>query len=399
MRIVFFTHIYFGDIKWWMERSKKLPGIAISNYEKGFVNSLLLYENNEIVLINRPFLSQKTTIDYSEVENVSKTFHNNIINTPFFEGKNQNANFAKYIVKDPRIRKSIETSDVVLFSTYHDFRIYRFIRKVNPFCRLFLFLPDLPHFVVNKVSFFHKIRRKIEAMRFMNACNHLDGLFPITDSIGEFMKRKVKNYLPLQGVVKEEDISKYQREINKKIIVYSGGLAKKYGVLDLIDAFLESPLCSGYKLHIFGKGECGEIIDNLAKTHHNIVFYGFVPREMVLRDIEMASFLIVPENPINDYSKYSFHSKILECMASGVPTLTYFYGGIPSCYHNYLLEISSGGKDTKTDIANSFEKYLKISFSDNISFGNAARSFVSKNNSPYRIGRDIISFISVTTKE
>ncbi|MFP3359960.1 glycosyltransferase, partial [Planococcus sp. SIMBA_143] len=94
-----------------------------------------------------------------------------------------------------------------------------------------------------------------------------------------------------------------------KTLLYSGGLAEKYGVVSLINAFERLPN-SNYRLIICGSGEAEEEIINATKRDNRIIFKGLLPREEVLQ-MQKDSHVLVNPRPNNDeYTKFSFPSKI-----------------------------------------------------------------------------------------
>ena len=391
MNILFFSHIYKenGFSKHLTAIRKKLPGIAVSNYEKGFLNSLNMIDEATIVQINREFFPYYKSI---KLESPSKE---DLSNINLCSHKYQDKFFFALIKKDKETIDAIKKADFIVFSTYHDWRLFKYVKKINKNVRTILLLPDLPNLLINHSSLKHKIGRKLMSINFFKSCKHIDGLIPITDHLGEYMKKYIKTYLTIEGVVKKEDINAQNRINYKNSIVYSGGLARHYGIIDLIKAYQNADLSKKYKLIICGKGECENKVIQYSKNNDSIQYLGFIPRNDVLKLLPNSAFLILPENPNNSYAKYSFHSKIIEYLASGTPIIGYMYPGIPKEYDSHILKIDGDGKDVENELINVLIKYTSMSQKDNIEFGERAKDFIINRISENAVAKKIKDFINM----
>ncbi len=388
--LLFFSHVYQNDSfeKDVAEYGKRFPGVAISNYEAGFLASICLISNMTVSRINRPFLPYIK--DFENKEEYPKPFFSKLVTKKY-----QDVYYYKHIKSSKIVVEKIRQSDYIVFSTYHDWRLFKLVKKINPKTKSILLLPDLPNFIVNKkTSFKHRLLRQHLAKRFMKSLSYIDGLIPITEGMGAYLNNRVQKQLQIESVAKDEDIQNKDRSSFKKQIVYCGGLSKSYGVLELVKAFNKCDLSSSYKLVICGKGEAEEEIKELAKNNENVLFLGFIPRQDVLDLLSSSAFLIVPESPKNEYSKYSFHSKIIECLGSATPTIAYMYEGIPKDYAPYILKIEGKGEDVEKEITHALNTYLKLLKDDNISFGTRAKDFIKGRNSKESVSIKIERFLS-----
>jgi len=55
-----------------------------------------------------------------------------------------------------------------------------------------------------------------------------------------------------------------------------------------------------------------------------------------------SSILVNPRANNEEYTKYSFPSKIMEYMSSGTPVIAYKLDGIPDEYYKYLYQVEAG---------------------------------------------------------
>ena len=116
--------------------------------------------------------------------------------------------------------------------------------------------------------------------------------------------------------------------------MYAGTLYKKYGIDTLIEVYEQ--LDTDYELWIMGAGDYEEEIKKKAESNPMIKFFGVVSREEVMRREQEASLLLNIRNPKDEYTKYSFPSKMIEYMLSGTPVFTTKLPGFPADYDEYL---------------------------------------------------------------
>ena len=129
-------------------------------------------------------------------------------------------------------------------------------------------------------------------------------------------------------------------ETNKKTIVYTGSMNKKYGIITLLDAFklIEG---SEYELILCGLGNAEPVIKERASQDSRIHFMGKVDHQKILELQRSATVLVNPRQNNEEFTKYSFPSKILEYLSAGVPIVAYKLDGISNEYNNYLHYVES----------------------------------------------------------
>ena len=90
------------------------------------------------------------------------------------------------------------------------------------------------------------------------------------------------------------------------------------------------------RLVICGIGDSEREIRLAAKQDSRIRFLGQLKREEVLRLQRQAAVLVNPRPGDEEFTKYSFPSKTMEYLASGVPVVAYPLEGIPEEYDSYI---------------------------------------------------------------
>jgi len=148
-----------------------------------------------------------------------------------------------------------------------------------------------------------------------------------------------KPYCVMEGIAPtngmSEDYIHHDRVDSLKKILYTGTLHKRFGVLHMLNAFrmTDNP---DYRLIICGVGDSKNDIEEAAKEDPRIVFKGKCSHKEVLELQKSATVLVNPRMNIEEFTKYSFPSKNLEYLASGVPLVAYKLDGIPDEYDEYI---------------------------------------------------------------
>ena len=112
---------------------------------------------------------------------------------------------------------------------------------------------------------------------------------------------------------------------------------------------------------------------------YRIKYFGNRPNEEVIEYQKKAKILINPRFSSNEFTKYSFPSKLIEYMSSGTPVLTTRLLGIPDDYEDKMFYID---EETIYGLQNALLRCLNISQEDLNTFGINTRNYVieEKNN-------------------
>ena len=235
-------------------------------------------------------------------------------------------------------------------------------------------------------SIFREISKKLSKWTFRN----YSGYILLTEAMNSLVNKQNKPYIIMEGLVDTNisELDKTNEEKHKeKVCVYAGGTHEKYGVKNLIEAFMQLDI-EDAKLYIYGIGDLKEYLENLKSE--KIVYCGSVDNKEVVRQEKKATLLINPRFTNEEYTKFSFPSKIMEYMSSGTAVLTTKLAGIPEEYNKYLYYIED---ETIYGMKEAIEKTLKKPREELISFGNQAQQFVLKKKNNIIQGKNIISFI------
>lgn len=249
---------------------------------------------------------------------------------------------------------------------------------------------DLPVFMVSengKQSFLKKMYLKISSFVLSN----FDYYIGLTMQMNEVVNPFKKPFLVMEGLVDCSVAKELNRSViknEKRILLYAGGIYTKYGVKDLLEAFM---LLSGdnLEMHIYGSGDLEVEMPDYILKDSRIKYFGTVSNNIVVERLKEATLLINPRPITEEFTKFSFPSKNMEYMVSGTPLLTTKLPGMPNEYNDYvyLFETEKALGMNKT-----LESLLLKSDEELILFGKKAQQFVLNNKSNNLQAKKIIDF-------
>jgi glycosyltransferase involved in cell wall biosynthesis len=297
------------------------------------------------------------------------------------------------------IKKSINKPIMILvygmYVPYIEAAIYAKKRFSN--IKLCSIVPDLPEYMANSTGFIWTLRGLIQKDAY-RLVPEFDSFVLLTDAMVDRLNLQNKPWIRIEGMIDPDEhlISDAINKVpDKKIVMYSGTLAYRYGILDLLEAF-ESIKEPDYELWICGAGNTEDDIKQKAKADNRIRFFGLVSREKVLEMQQSASVLVNPRNSQSEYTKYSFPSKTMEYLLSGKPAIMRKLSCIPDEYHKHLFFTSD---DSIEALQKVIVAVCEMSSEARIQFGFAARDFVlTKKNYMVQVDK-IIGLVNVLTNK
>lgn len=289
-------------------------------------------------------------------------------------------NLSRYVEVKKHIKKwATESSDdkkvVIAYAMTSTFtRSLKYIKRFNPEVVTCLIVPDLPEYMnmSKKNHIIYNFFKNIEIKLMKSDKKYIDSFVLLTQYMKDALEIKVP-YVVIEGIATElfTNIEKHEVETKIKTIVYSGGLNEKYGVSSLLEAFgkIGNPDC---RLILCGAGDAENQIIEASKKDNRIIFKGMVERQTVLELQKNATILVNPRQNNEEFTKYSFPSKILEYMSSGRPVLAYKLDGIPNEYYEYLYIID----ENDDGLYNSLKDILEKTEQELDAKGKCAKEFV-----------------------
>lgn len=219
-----------------------------------------------------------------------------------------------------------------------------------------------------------------------------DGYILLTEYMKDEINKEKKPYIVIEGMV---DINENGQFITKnylkkkRVILYTGTLNREYGLPTLIKGFQKIGK-QDVELWFCGQGNFQDEIKIASKSYNNIRYLGMLPHKDVTEVQSKADFLINPRPTDSEYTKYSFPSKTMEYMLTGIPVITTKLKGIPEEYNEYLIFVED-------ETAEGYCKHLwEILNADYNEFKNQAergRRFIVNNKTVKNQTKKIIEFI------
>ncbi len=300
--------------------------------------------------------ANKKIIYKSENKKVKNVRMHNIgfLNLPLFKPM---CRFFAYLNRFLRLKKN--DSNVLIYGLYlpqlSALKVAKkwFGKKINAT----IIIDDLPtqYGIVSGrgIKKFLKERIGKKEIKILNDKKIIDNFVFLTEQMKDVLALNNRKYVVVEGIAKSKPIVDEKNVDKNKIVYYAGTLNKKFGVLDLVQAF-STIKKENYELWICGGGDSEQQIKDYARKDKRIKFFGFVDKNTADSLMQKATVLINPRKNDGAYTKYSFPSKTLEYMLSAKPIVMYKLDGIPSEYDKFIWYID--GQSTK-DIA---EKIVEV---------------------------------------
>lgn len=288
-------------------------------------------------------------------------------------------NFSRAAALKRTLKSFIEDSDsdkrIIVYSPHTPFldaAVYA--KKCDPSIKICLIVPDLPQYMNldAHISLAYRIGKKYDINRFNRLNKEVDSYVLLTEEMKEKIDIHGRPYIVVEGIVDSDMLNRRDAMIQNtekskdlKYIVYTGKLNERFGVKDLVDAFIELEKTE-YRLVLCGKGDLEKYIIEKSKNDSRIMYMGQVTPVEAEEWMYKADVLVNPRKNDEEYTKYSFPSKNIEYLLTGNPVVGYMLDGMPRVYSEFLhtpkngdlagaiLSVASDGHN-----CNKYVKYVK----------------------------------------
>jgi len=386
MKIVFVGGIFLEEQRELIEsKAKGNVQYAADSLQKAFLNGFDQIEGVETHLVNIPYISSFPRGDrqpwfpgirtkvFSNISVLGKSFINILILRIFDRFR---AAFAG-------LRQILDHSDaatIVVYSAHSPFLLAALLVAANrALVKTCLILPDFPEFMGDD-GLKYKIISKINSTIFYALAPRFDYFVVLTLPMAEKMNLSNEQFTVVEGIYdpSHETSSPVWSTESGKIFIYTGTLAARYGILDLLQAFaeLDNP---DVRLWICGDGDAKQSVINAAAKDQRVVYHGLVSRPEALALQARAHVMVNPRRPEGEFTRYSFPSKTMEYLASGRPTIMHWLSGMPPEYHEYLIAPDSADA---LGLANAMRRVSQMEDSELQRIGASGRRFVLTEKGP-----------------
>ena len=234
------------------------------------------------------------------------------------------------------------------------------------------------------------IRNVIEK-GIMSMAKSFDNFVFVTEDMATAFDVKEKPHVIIEGTyIRPQYAEEYEIYSNfenkKKRIFYAGALRPEYGIEHLLRAF-SMIRDNDFELILAGGGPSEDTIKKFAEQDSRIHFLGFITPQEVLKQQKKATVLVSPRTSELEYVKYSFPSKSLDSLASGVPYVAHKLPCDPPEYKDYIQyadnESDEGLKDKLYEICS-------LSTEERRALGRKAMNFILTEKNPDNLCKKIV---------
>lgn len=287
------------------------------------------------------------------------------------------------------LKKSKEQNILFIYALHSPFLLAAVLLKKRINCSCVV-VPDLPEFMTSQGGLLRRLGKKLDR-RLINYClKRLDVYVLLSEHMKEKLPLNGKPWVLMEGIYDSSIIHKNLIRNKNKVVFYGGSLSKRYGIMNLLNAFSEIH-DENYRLWICGDGDCKEEVLKMAENDSRIKYWGIVSHNEVLALQQQATVLVNPRSSTGDYTKYSFPSKTMEYLASGTPTIMCHLPAIPEEYDQYLFYIS---EETPDGIKKKIVEVCEKPQQERDEFGNKASLFIKEKKNSYSQSKKVSDMIN-----
>lgn len=386
-----------------LKKSKGTVQYAANKLQWNLIDGLLAINNLNVEILSAPFIGTFPK-EYKDIEyKGQKSIYKNIVESNYVSFNNiwgyRSISRKNNLIKGIKnfVADSDESKVIIVYSPHTPFlQAAVHAKKNDPSIHICLVVPDLPQFMNlnDKRSLIYDILKKIDIYIFEKNLEFVDSFVLLTEAMKYMLNIGQRPYVVVEGVVNteknnNEEENEYIQNTNNKTVVYTGTLNKKFGVVNLVEAFHNTSIKNTY-LKICGKGDSEEIIKSYASKDERIIFLGQLSNSAAVKLQKSATVLVNPRQNNEEFTKYSFPSKNMEYLLTGRPVIAYKLDGIPDEYDNYFYYIEDNSIDSFT---RKIEEVLLIDEEKRACFGDKAKLYVLNEKNNISASKKIIDMI------
>lgn len=353
----------------------------------GFIDN-----NSEIKLLNLPFVGSYPNKYLKKSFDTQAFNYKNIeINNVSFSNLSLYKFFSRYLNLKRELQKCKLKDEVLLIYSMNLPFILAAVqmKRKHKNVKICLVTPDIPQFMNDTQNILYKVLKNIEIYFLKKYVKEIDSFVLLTKAMAGFLQIEDKPWVVVEGIVSPNHRVHIPRKDNQIVLLYTGTLAKRYGIIHLLDAFKQIP-DQNFRLWISGDGDGSSEVNEACKTDDRIKYFGQVLNSEILQMQSQADILINPRQADSEYTKYSFPSKTIEYLSSGTPTIMYKLDGVPDEYHPFFFAPESNSIE---DLKKKILEIANLTKEERFVFGVQAHNFIKENKNPEMQTKKIINLL------
>lgn len=405
MEILFLGGLFANEME--CEISKKtISGsiqYAAQKFQLNFIESLSYIPNVNLKVLSAPFIGTfpkeyKSIYFKGDFVEVSKNITYTYVS--FLNIWGIRNYFRKVsLIKGMKEFISIQNKQkvIIVYSAHTPFlEAAVYAKKRDPNISICMIVPDLPQYMNlrDKRSKIYDFLKKIDIKIYNKLSDKIDSYILITEQMKDILNVGKKPYIVIEGIV--GDIPILNKDSNQiKSVVYTGTLYKKFGIMNLIEAFSKIE-DQNVVLKIAGNGDASSLIKEYAKRDNRIIYLGQLSNADAIRLQLEATVLVNPRPNDEAYTKYSFPFKTMEYLVSGNPVISFKLDGIPNEYDDVLIYFQENSIES---IKAKLCEVLNLTDKERYLIGQRARNFIIDNKTPAAVGMKIYNLLNDNNKD
>lgn len=267
--------------------------------------------------------------------------------------------------------------------------------KVTRRTKTCLILPDFPEFM-GEGGILYRVVKGVESRLFYFLAKYIDYFVVLTPFMADRLGLDKSRFCVIEGMT-YVDAARQRSSFHipdgpNRVFLYTGTLAARYGILDLLNAFSQTE-GSNIELRICGEGDSRTVVEKFCARDKRITYYGQVPRQRALELQQQAHVLVNPRPPHGEYTRYSFPSKTIEYLAAGRPIVMHRLPGVPLDYFPYIIAPDTADV---AGLSGAFKRAADMSLESLKEMGLKGQEFVLSEKSPEKQCMKILRMLQAT---
>ncbi len=342
MNFIFVGSIYPKSLRDYLLGTGVGVSFAADNYQRALLEGFAYYYD-KVHIVSYPLIARPDSCDNSFLKERVLTLEESGFPEFHYVGRSKHPLCAK-LFEMLRVRKNIKSllssdknENIVCCYALHSPFLLALLSLRRHLRKVCVVVPDLPEYMSVRDGVIYKTAKKVDRYIINYCIRKLDCYALLSEAMIDKLPLKGKEWTLVEGIycpVLVQDVNKTE----KTTILYTGQLQKRYGLFDLVEAFMQIPN-PDYELWLCGRGSDAESawFETKTKEDNRIKLIGRVSPEEARVLQKKATLLVNPRHSKEEFTKYSFPSKTMEYLASGTPTLMCKLASIPEEYHEHLF--------------------------------------------------------------
>lgn len=345
-KIIYLTNaMHFNDFEKMIKYVEVMPNPSNQNFHYRFITSLT--EHYKVKVISQRPLNHKNC----KLPAVLDEFHHNFY-YPGFHLKPIIRNLELYKNSKEILRSLKISKDDYVFVDLLNINLVHLAKHVKKHykTKVIGILTDNPHNLsASKSSYISDVEKAFDLC---------DGFVFLTEDLNKYANKNLKPAAIIPGVL---SYTKIKSDIDGKFgkyIYFAGALYERYGVKNLVDAFVK--IKTDWHLLIAGHGPLKDELAFLGENHPRIDFLGAISPYKSLMYVYDAMALVNPRPFDQNLDKFSIPSKVIEYANSARPVISTSHSDLVKIYQDNILwadDSVDGLEKALVSVINNYDKH------------------------------------------